>query len=477
MGRLLRYVAEPTLDRFHASDAFVRGVMGPVGSGKSVGMCWEIFQRALAQAPSPVDGIRRTRWAIVRNTYGELRDTTFRTWEQWFGDGNFGTFDKTEFIFRFRYNDVEADLLFRALDRPDDVKKLLSLEITGAWINEAREVPKAVLDGLTSRVGRYPALQDGGCTWRGVMMDTNPPDDDHWWFKLAEEDTPKGWEFFRQPGGVHKSGDVWQANPLAENIAHLDGGYDYYLRQLAGKTDAWISTYLGGDYGVISSGKPVYNEYNDSLHASPEPLRPIFGQPLILGWDFGLTPAAVLIQQTPRGGINILREWCAEDMGITGFGENVVLPGLAEFDEFDIISVGDPAGVQRAPTDERSCFEALKGMGIPTRAAKTNAIGARREAVAVPLSKLIDGKPCVQIDPSCHMLRKGFLGRYVYERVQVVGDERYRDMPAKNRYSHPHDACQYAFLELQSQEIKSSRGNRERRPSRSPRSSALAGGY
>ena len=42
-------------------------------------------------------------------------------------------------------NDLDLEVIFLALDRPEDVKKLLSLELTGIWINEAREIPKVLL--------------------------------------------------------------------------------------------------------------------------------------------------------------------------------------------------------------------------------------------------------------------------------------------------------------------------------------------
>ena len=58
-------------------------IRGPVGSGKSVACCIEIFRRALAQKKSP-DGIRRSRVAIVRNTNPQLRTTTMKTWLDWF---------------------------------------------------------------------------------------------------------------------------------------------------------------------------------------------------------------------------------------------------------------------------------------------------------------------------------------------------------------------------------------------------------
>lgn len=77
------YHAEPTLARFHASDAFFRGVRGPLGSGKSVGCCAEVMSRILRQ--KAFMGLRRSRWAIIRNTYGELKTTTIKTWMDWYG--------------------------------------------------------------------------------------------------------------------------------------------------------------------------------------------------------------------------------------------------------------------------------------------------------------------------------------------------------------------------------------------------------
>ena len=43
--RQVIYNASPTLSRFDRSDAFLRAVRGPVGSGKSTAMSWEIMRR------------------------------------------------------------------------------------------------------------------------------------------------------------------------------------------------------------------------------------------------------------------------------------------------------------------------------------------------------------------------------------------------------------------------------------------------
>ena len=116
------YQASPTLSRFHRSKLFYRGIVGPVGSGKSTSCCMEIMSRALRQARGP-DGIRRTRWVVVRNTYGELKDTTLVTWLMWFGESIFGPFAKSEMTHRLEFKDVSMEVMFRALDRPDHVAK------------------------------------------------------------------------------------------------------------------------------------------------------------------------------------------------------------------------------------------------------------------------------------------------------------------------------------------------------------------
>ncbi|MFK0571038.1 hypothetical protein, partial [Endozoicomonas sp.] len=74
----LDYQPEPTAQRFHASQAFVRCMMGPIGSGKSVCCVEELKNIALNVQQPNAQGIRKTRFAVVRNTYPELRSTTIK---------------------------------------------------------------------------------------------------------------------------------------------------------------------------------------------------------------------------------------------------------------------------------------------------------------------------------------------------------------------------------------------------------------
>ena len=195
----LDFSLSPTTWDFLHDDSFVRGIMGPVGSGKSYACCAEIFLRAIKQAPSKRDGVRRTRFAVIRNSYPELRTTTLKTWQEIFPEGQFGEMRWSPQIThhiqlppRGDAAGIDCEVIFLALDQPRDTRRVLSLELTGAFVDECRELPKAIIDALTSRVGRYPSKVDGGPTWRGVWMCTNPPDDDHWYYNLSEKEKPRG---------------------------------------------------------------------------------------------------------------------------------------------------------------------------------------------------------------------------------------------------------------------------------------------
>lgn len=470
-GIRAKYQALPTAAKFHASRALFRGLMGPIGSGKSVASCWELFRLACLQAP--FDNVRRSRWGVIRQTYPELKSTTIKTWLDWFPP----SLCSMNYEFPIRGNIriplkdgtlLDMELLFVAVEREDDIKKLLSLDLTGVWINEAREVVFGVVKALQGRIGRYPGKRQGGHSRKCVIADTNPPSEEHWWYRLAEEGrlsedaqpvTKEGFEFFRQPPAVLKTLNGYVINPAAENIENLTDGERYYLDQLAGKDHEWIKVYLMGDYGVIQSGKPVYGSlYNDQLHVSPVPFTPVKGWPTILSFDFGLTPAAVFAQVTPRGIVRILDEVVGDGSGIglRQLCQNVVKPLLlTRYAGCAIYVTGDPAGRARSGNDETTSYEVLaEEIGpyvLDIGEASTNGLEARLDAVRLFLSRLVDGRAAFQLSPDCKLLRRGFLGAYKFAQVQVIASgsvPRLKDTPEKNIYSHPHDAVQYLCMRL-----------------------------
>lgn len=502
--RTITYTASHTAAKLHASNKLVRGFMGPVGNGKSVACIQEIVRLAREQAPNN-QGVRKSRWAIIRNTTPELRTTTLNTWKQWLpeqvcpvtmhpmivGKMNIPIDDGTR---------IELEAYFIALDRDDDVKKLLGMEITGAFINEAREISYAVVKAARERIGRYPARIDGyedtkdykaprdsegniqPCTRKALLMDTNPPDDDHWWYQLAEEgclrgtdeakkglaiqETAKIFDFFRGPSPLIKQADgSYEPNPKAENIENLPGGYQYYLDMIAGNDEDQINVQVLGNYGHLTTGKPVYPEYNDKLHCPETGIIPIPSLPIALGWDFGLTPSCIIGQLTSRGQLLILDECFAEDSNVRSFALNTVKPLLStKYKDFEIaFSVADPAGGNRGEGEGKSAIRILNddyarenefgdiitplNLGFITEEAPTNDPTLRIDAVKSFLGRLVEGGyPAYVLNKSCRLLRKGKMGGYQYKKLQVSGDTRYNLKPDKNIYSHPADAEQYLAL-------------------------------
>lgn len=433
------YIMSPTTQKFHADDHFVRALMGPIGSGKSVACIIDMWMRCMQQAPNK-DGIRKTRWLVARNTYRELIDTTIQTFFDWIPQ-SIGIFWKMDmkFIADIPMPDgttAHVEFFFRAMDKPDDVKKLLSLELTGGFLNEAREIPKQIVDMLVGRLGRYPNIRDGGPTWYGLIMDTNPPDSDHWWYKLFEVDQPKTYKLFRQPSGLAHN---------AENINNLPKGY--YTNMQDGKDKEWINVYVNGNYGFVMDGKPVFGEYKDDVHSTNESIVIADSLPIFVGIDFGLTPAAVFGQKTAAGRWMIFDELVTEDMGAKNFAKLLNQKINHEYPHCKFEIYGDPAGDQRAQTDEITPFQILNSEGINAYPTYTNDFIIRREAVAATLTRMdFAGNTGFCIGPKATMIRKALAGGYKYKRMAVSGQERYQDKPDKGRYSHVADALQYLMV-------------------------------
>ena len=435
------YEATKTATQFHANDDFVRLLIGPIGSGKSVACVMEIMARAHKQQPNK-QGIRKTRFAVIRNSYRELLDTTIQTYFDWIPRdlGTYKVSDMVHIIDELLPDGTRlyCEVMFRALDRPDDVKKLLSLELTGAFINESRHIPRQIFDMLMGRIGRYPSKREGGPTWYGVWMDTNPPDVDHWIYKMFEETRPSSWSVYHQPSGESEG---------AENIENLPDGY--YQNMQPGKDQEWINVYVHGRYGFVQDGKPVYPQYHDDIHFTAQPLK-VISKTLYVGLDFGLTPAAVILQRAPSGQWQALEELVTEDMAALQFGPELQrMLFQREYRGVTFEIWGDPAGTEQAQSDKKTPFEILNAMGIDAMPVddRSNDTEIRRNAMVQNLiTNVIGGEPGFLIGPKCPTLRKGLAGGFKFRRVQVANAERYVDKPDKNRYSHVCEACEYGLL-------------------------------
>ncbi len=458
------------LCRFGLCKADVQIIRGPLGSGKTKAVVFKLI-KLISEQKADANGIRKSRIVAIRNTYPDLQTTTIREFKECVSPaiGVFKNGHPPMFHFDFELPDgtrVEATVDFLALDRPDDIRKLRGTQYTFGWLNEIKELAKAVPDMTLGRIDRYPI--PGWSTWVGLIADTNAWDEDHWLAELEEAwiqgDLP-GWEFFNQPGAVMKvaddfpgavksmNGTYWAVNDAAENLIVLRKGY--YQRQIAGKKDDWIKVNLANEIGLALDGKAVHPEYQESTHRAKEILKPMLGIPIYVGIDFGLTPAAVFLQRIPSGRWHAIDEIVFDDGDAEKLATAIKIK-IAEMrgalmvneNALTFIFRGDPsgeAGSQARKSD--TAFQIMRLNGVPAMPASTNDPALRRDALDRPLNRMVNGGPGILFSPKCKTLRKGLAGAFQYRRVQIAGTERYQDKPDKNFWSHVVEACEYGLMD------------------------------
>lgn len=460
----LNYTSIPTFAQVHQDPNKYLFVMGCVGSGKSSGCIWHIFLNGLNQVPQ-YDGVRRSRYGVLRATYPALKSTVVKSWQNWFKSLITITYDvPIRGMIRMPHPDgqtsVEIEIIFIALDREEDINKLQSLELTGAHLNECAEIPRAVHQMLKSRVNRYPDMSSGGPKSPFIIADYNAVPANHWLYKIAEEERPPHHSFYKQPPAllrvdagssdiVDGAGNYYVVNSDAENLINLPS--DYYAELVYGADPEWVNVLVLNNYGMVRSGRPVYPEYLDSVHYNEKLTQPLLGVPMIIGMDLGLTPAAAFTQLTPNGSFNIFDELVTEDCSIEKFCQDILKPHIGiYYPKHNFELVIDPAAVNRSQNDAKAAAEIIKNCGLSFRLGKTNNQLRRRESIVYFLRKR-DG---LVIGPKCQYLRKGFIADFKYEKKRTstlqVTDETvgmFKEKWEKNINSHIHEALQYASLE------------------------------
>lgn len=475
------YKSTKTAELFHLDPARVKGLFGPVGCGKSVACIMHIMMSAIHQSPG-TDGIRRSRWAIVRNTYPELKATTMKTWEAWFPQEKFGRIKYDSPITqRIKFDDVDLEVFFIALNNPKDVRKLKSFELTGVYINEMQFIDQLMFDVCRQRCNRFPSKKDGASpTWTGVIFDANPPSTLHWMYDIFEKNKPENYSIYKYPPAVIRVNEAPEnvTSAISKNdtiyINNINADYiciqsdpNYWLELVKGSVDERIKVDLQGQYGVVISGQAVHPTYNDRLHYLDKVIAYNPMLELGLGFDFGLTPACAIVQLNSRGKFQMLDEIWSIHMGLRDFLKNILIPHLdLNYDgwRLNYYSAHDPAGSQGAQTDGKSCEDIMREEGIKSYpAAENNSPTLRRDCLDYFLSRMVDGEPGFAISNKVQLAREGLMGHFQYERIQVGGEARYHEKPLKNIYSHICEGLEYIAIRYASQ---SKKPVLEKRPSR-----------
>jgi len=451
-------------------------------SGKTTGLFFKLLLMASLQAPSP-DGIRRTRAVIVRNTMPQLKDTTLVSWGYWFKDGAAGRWNATDKIFTLRFGDIECIVMFRALDTPEDISRVLSLEINFAILDEFVEIPRAIVDALSARLGRYKQPDGTPVTIWGMWGSSNPSTEDNWWFDYlhnskdftvrkglknraaqieydaAITETEGGLPnatYYHQPSGMSAEAENLENLP-GGSAANPEGGRRYYISASKGKSEAWVRQFVDAEWGFSIAGKAVVSSFRADNHVAKRPLVYNPFLPLIVGLDPGITGSAMVLGQLDFDGrIKVFAELVQQGMGAARMIKERLVPLLRnKFPNVQqVIIAPDPAAANRTQTDEKTVVDEFK-KHFKITIETNNRLPLRLDAIDYYASGYTEGFPTLQIDPSCVELIRALKGGWRYA-MDTKKDILKGADPEKNQYSHVGDGfgylCRYFHRGMQKEE-------------------------
>lgn len=467
----------PVSDRFLLSRAFLQIIVGPVGSAKTMTMLRKLRRIALMQGTLLNDRgvrVRKARVGVIRETYPNIEKNTLPSWFRIHpeSDGKFTW--KAPYTHRLNliqaqdevsgrtteYCDFEAE--FRAIGDRSVEEACRGWEVNAVGIDEADLQPPELLSFLSGRVGRFSALDPSLVVEPTIIMALNAPYIDNWVYPLAFErefqdlldpDLVEALggrplvEVFIQPGG---------RDPNAENLHNLPKGYYPIQAGLNKHRPDYVARMIDNKPVPMQHGQPVNPQFDFQRHVRPLDFDP--KRMLIIGFDGGLTAAAVAGQRTADGQLRTLREAVAflehgktlKKIGPTAFG-HLVRSMLAE--HFPDVApdrirfVGDPSAWSARDRDDSEHDWILafqKALGHPVHKAKTNKEALRHEAIW----RAMAGHDDYAVDPACKHLIRGHLGGYRYREADLkTGDTRGHLQVADTAHTHVCDAEQYLAVE------------------------------
>jgi hypothetical protein len=491
----------PKMDAMISSRAFIVGMMGPVGSGKTIGLGTKIQRHAARQRGKLNQAgqlVRKSRYVLIRDTYPNLDRNTIPSWHKVI-PRHVGRFinaaPRTHSFSAVLRRDghildpnarpidvMQVEVEFRAIGNQTVEDALRGLEVTAAIVNEADRTAPDILTYLAGRVGRFGDDHELVVD-PFIALDLNGADEENWTYKVLVEEQLDGEvldavrqvsgdrpliEYFEQPPAILEGPEYpngWMVNPVAENVGNLPPGY--YQRQYAFAKSRGNQTYidrmLRSKFTPARSGRSVFPEFFADLHVGE--FEAIRGLPLLIFADQGLL-GAVLVCQLVQGQLRVLEEIACvfetEDdeievvqMGGETLGRQVRELLATKYAGFEIgDAVCDPAGAAGEDAINyrswRQDFQ--KGLGHKVRKARVprNAIAPRLKAVRDRLLLPIGTARGLLVHKRCRMTIRAFRTKYFFQRIgKGSGEGYYNDVPKKVQgYSDLMDALQYGCFEL-----------------------------
>ncbi|OYX62727.1 MAG: hypothetical protein B7Y88_13825 [Sphingomonadales bacterium 32-64-17] len=465
----------PISDAFLRSRAFVKIIIGPVGSGKTM-----TALRALRQVGQKQGGamnpngvyVRKARVGVIRETYPNIEKNTLPSWFDIHpqSEGRF-TF-KAPFTHKLtlilgldpktgKPNDIcEFEVEFRAIGDRSVEEACRGWQVVAVMVDEADLQPPELLAFLSGRVGRG-GIDTSLMVDPQIILSLNAPYIDNWVYGLAIEKNigeivdqklldalgdRELLEVFIQPGG---------REPVAENLHNLPAGYYDIQAALNKHRPDYVARMIDNKFVPMQHGQPVNPQFDYQEHVRKLEWDP--SRQLTIGLDQGLNAAGAFTQRTPESGLRTLREavMLREDgslakVGARAFGQLLRFTINEHFPELRphmVRVVADPAAWSASDNEDtqRDWVRMVKKeIGLPIAKARTNKPALRNGAIW----QAMDMRGGYAIDESCKHLIRGHLGGYRYMKANMSdGEKRGHLRIADTAYTHICDAEQYAAME------------------------------
>jgi hypothetical protein len=472
----------PIADTFMRDRAFIKIIIGPVGSGKTMAALQCGLLVGAKQGGRMVNGVlvRKARIGVIRESYPSLDSTTIKSWHTIVpeSEGKFSwSAPRTHRFRKVLKRDAEGRVLeildiefeFRAIGNQTVEEACRGWEVNAVIIDEADLQPAELVPYLTGRVGRFSDLDPSSVVDPQIIISMNMPDVENHAYELAfdkdlagmsEEDMALleqalgGRDLIKtyvQPGGME---------PDAENLHNLPNGRGYYVLQIAANKHkpGYVDRMVHNKPVPLMHGQPVNGEFVYTRHVQSTIWMP--RRKLIVGLDQGLFAAAAILQRNEYNQIRTHAEVVNLDkgkkgkllkVGPTAFGKRVravLFERFAGITRDDVRLVADPAAFAADDREDNEhdwvlACQAAIGLG-PIRPAKSNRQALRNEAIW----KAQDERDGYHVDPSCRHLIKAHSGGYRYQKAELgTGETRGHLEIADTIYTHVADAEQYAALE------------------------------
>lgn len=489
--RELVYKCYKTLADYHRCSAEIRLLGGPGGVGKTVAMLKDSQIRAQAQEPyysyEYPAGIRHTKFLFTRRTRGEIKGAIINVMREWFNEQALTIWvqpDRAE----YKYIDkdgitVLAEYEFLGLDDDEAMSKVDSLGWTEVYINEGHHMTEFQHSRLVFRGRRFP-VKIHGVSWTngGCTIDFNPPDLKHWIARLYVLDQLIGEggevlsEVFMVPppvirkkgkleGGMYHNGWTYFRNPLDEASFLQDRekngvkipGYRFWLNKVPALSDRDIRSLVLGEFIPVRDGKPVYENYDETLHLAKSDIHHNPDRALDLAIDFGHNSACVLGQELDSGTYAFLDEVYVGDLGLISMLDQLAKILHKYYQGMYLDIVYDPSDRKlEGRNDVRQSVRVKRyltklGFRVKMTASK-NEWESRRSSMQM----LLDTPKALIISQRIQMVRASLMGEYCYPKKRAQGQ--FHPKPDKNdKFSHTMDCCEYLAQKVEKRLMRLSR--------------------